>query len=84
MNVKLYSRDLETFQFQEYINRSLGLPPRSYAVDLQNRRYKCRKFQSLRYPCADVHATCARANLDLEQFIDDFCTMQRTFRIWGN
>ncbi|XP_012435595.1 uncharacterized protein LOC105762260 [Gossypium raimondii] len=84
MNAELYSRDLETFRVQEYIGRRSGLPLRSYAIDLRNRRCECRIFQTLRYPCAHVHAACARANLNVEQFIDEIYTLQRAFRIWGN
>ncbi|XP_016700025.1 uncharacterized protein [Gossypium hirsutum] len=84
MNAELYSRDLETFRVQEYIGRRSGLPPRSYAVDLRNRRCECRIFQTLRYPCVHVHAACARANLNVEQFIDEIYTLQRALRIWGN
>ncbi|KAK5792586.1 hypothetical protein PVK06_033701 [Gossypium arboreum] len=39
---------------------------------------------TLRHPCAYGHATCARANLNVEQFIDEIYTLQRTLRIWGN
>ncbi|KAL1147657.1 hypothetical protein V6Z11_A10G070200 [Gossypium hirsutum] len=70
MNAELYSRDLETFRVQEYIGRCSGFPPRSYVT--------------LRHPCAYGHATCARANLNVEQFIDEIYTLQRTLRIWGN
>ncbi|XP_017647601.2 uncharacterized protein LOC108487749 [Gossypium arboreum] len=84
MNAELYSRDLKTFRVQEYIGRRSGFPPRSYVVDLRNRRCECRIFQTLRHPCAYGHATCARANLNVEQFIDEIYTLQRTLRIWGN
>ncbi|PPS09638.1 hypothetical protein GOBAR_AA11006 [Gossypium barbadense] len=67
-----------------YIDCRSGLPPRSYAVDLRNRRCECGIFQTLRYPCAHVHAACARANLNVEQFIDKIYTLQRTLCIWGN
>ncbi|PPR99822.1 hypothetical protein GOBAR_AA20844 [Gossypium barbadense] len=38
MNAELYSRNLETFRVTEYIGRQSGIPPRSYGVDLRNRR----------------------------------------------
>ncbi|PPE01359.1 hypothetical protein GOBAR_DD01603 [Gossypium barbadense] len=84
MNVELYSCDLETFRVQEYIGHRSGLPPKSYAVDLRNRRCECRIFQTLQYPYAHVHAACARSNLNVEQFIDEIYTLQRTLCIWGN
>ncbi|KAH1131567.1 hypothetical protein J1N35_002945 [Gossypium stocksii] len=84
MNAKLYSRDLETFRVQEYIGYRSGLPPRSYVVDLRNRRCEREIFQTLRYLYVHVHATCAKANLNVEQFIDKIYTLQRTLRIWGN
>ncbi|PPD80448.1 hypothetical protein GOBAR_DD22621 [Gossypium barbadense] len=62
MNVELYSRDLETFQVQDYIGRRSGLSPRSYTVDLRNKRCECEIFQTLRYSCAHVHTACARGN----------------------
>ncbi|KAH1038936.1 hypothetical protein J1N35_040679 [Gossypium stocksii] len=49
MNVELYSHYLESFRVQEYISHRSGLLPRSYAVDLRNKHYECRKFQSLQY-----------------------------------
>ncbi|KAL1072459.1 hypothetical protein V6Z11_D11G155100 [Gossypium hirsutum] len=84
MNAELYSLDLETFRVQEYIGRRSGLPPKSYAVDLRNRRCECGIFQTLRYPCAHVHAACARAHLNVEQFNDEIYMLQRTLHIWGN
>ncbi|XP_016733475.1 uncharacterized protein [Gossypium hirsutum] len=84
MNAELYLRDLETFQVQEYIGHRSGLPPRSYVIDLRNKRCECRIFQTLRYPCAHLHAACARANLNVEQFIDEIYTLQRVLCIWGN
>ncbi|PPD92158.1 hypothetical protein GOBAR_DD10900 [Gossypium barbadense] len=81
MNAKLYSYDLETFQVQEYIGRRSSLPPRSYAVDLQSRRCECGIFQTLRYPCAHVHAACTRANLNVEQFIDEIYTFQHALEV---
>ncbi|KAL1173177.1 hypothetical protein V6Z11_A05G396400 [Gossypium hirsutum] len=84
MNAELYSCDLENFRVKEYIGRRLGLPTRLYAVDLRNKRYECKIFQTLQYPCAHVHAAPARANLNVEKFIDKIYTLQRTLRIWGN
>ncbi|PPD97727.1 hypothetical protein GOBAR_DD05237 [Gossypium barbadense] len=78
MNTELYSHDLETFRVQEYVGHLLGLPPRLYAIDLQNRHYKCGRFQTLRYSCTHVHAACAHAKLDVEQFIDEVYMLQYT------
>ncbi|PPR98458.1 hypothetical protein GOBAR_AA22192 [Gossypium barbadense] len=47
-------------------------------------RCECGIFQTLRYSCAHVHAPCARANLNVEQFIDGIYTLECTLRIWGN
>ncbi|KAH1047787.1 hypothetical protein J1N35_038571 [Gossypium stocksii] len=30
------------------------------------------------------HYACATYNLNVEQYIDDVCTLERTLRIWGN
>ncbi|XP_017604138.1 uncharacterized protein LOC108450882 [Gossypium arboreum] len=84
MNVELYSQNLETFRVTEYISRRSGIPPRSYGVDLRNRRCECRMFQALRYPCAHVVAACATYSLNVKQYIDDVYTFERTLRIWGN
>ncbi|XP_016747037.1 uncharacterized protein [Gossypium hirsutum] len=84
MNVELYSRNLETFRVTVYISRRLGISPRSYGVDLRNRWCECGMFQALRYPCAHVVAACATYSLNVEQYIDDVCTLERTLRIWGN
>ncbi|PPR89550.1 hypothetical protein GOBAR_AA31138 [Gossypium barbadense] len=84
MNVEIYSRRLETFRVTETISRRPGIPPRSYGVDLQNRRCDCRRFQTLHYPCAHVVAACAKVNLNVEQFIDDVYTLERTLCVWEN
>ncbi|KAK5824337.1 hypothetical protein PVK06_019108 [Gossypium arboreum] len=84
MNVEIYSRRLETFRVTETINRRPGIPPRSYGVDLRNRRCDCRRFQTLHYPCAHVVAACAKVNLNVEQFIDDVYTLERTLCVWEN
>ncbi|PPR82927.1 hypothetical protein GOBAR_AA37788 [Gossypium barbadense] len=70
MNAELYSRNLETFRVIEYIGHQLGIPPRM--------------FQILQYPCAHMVATCATYNLNVEKYIDDVYTLERTLRIWGN
>ncbi|PPE00050.1 hypothetical protein GOBAR_DD02942 [Gossypium barbadense] len=82
--IEVVQKAMATFRVQEYIGRYLGLPPRSYAVDLRNRRCECGIFQTLRYPCAHVHAACVRANLNVEQFIDEIYTLQHALRLWGN
>ncbi|XP_016747576.2 uncharacterized protein [Gossypium hirsutum] len=84
MNVELYSRNLKIFQVTEYISRRSGISPRSYGVDLRNRRCECGMFQTLRYPCAHVVAACAIYSLNVEQYIDDVYTLERTLHIWGN
>ncbi|PPD79166.1 hypothetical protein GOBAR_DD23914 [Gossypium barbadense] len=84
MNAKLYSRNLETFRVIEYIDHRSGTPPRSYRVDLQNRRYKCEMFQTLRYSCAHVVAACTTYNLNVKKYIDDVYTLECMLRIWGN
>ncbi|XP_017613766.1 uncharacterized protein LOC108458881 [Gossypium arboreum] len=84
MNVELYSQNLETFPVTEYINRRSRIPPRSYGVDLRNRRCECGMFQALRYPCAHVVAACATYSLNVKQYINDVYTLERTLRIWGN
>ncbi|XP_040967943.1 uncharacterized protein [Gossypium hirsutum] len=84
MNVELYSRNLETFRVTEYISRRSGIPPRSYGVDLRNRRCEYGMFQALRYLYAHVVAACATYSLNVEQYIDDVYKLERTLRIWGN
>ncbi|KAK5776685.1 hypothetical protein PVK06_044646 [Gossypium arboreum] len=84
MNVKIYSRRHETFRVTETIGRRPGIPLRSYGVDLCNRRCDCRRFQTLHYPCAHVVAACAKVNLNVEQFVDDVYTLERTLRVWEN
>ncbi|PPD72234.1 hypothetical protein GOBAR_DD30875 [Gossypium barbadense] len=53
-------------------------------IETGHARCECEIFQTLRYPCAHVHAACSRANLNVEQFIDEIYTLQCTLRIWGN
>ncbi|PPS12371.1 hypothetical protein GOBAR_AA08276 [Gossypium barbadense] len=67
-----------------FYSRRSGIPPRSYRVDLRNKRCECGMFQALRYPCAHVVAACATYSLNVEQYIDDVYMLERTLRIWGN
>ncbi|PPS12816.1 hypothetical protein GOBAR_AA07818 [Gossypium barbadense] len=62
MNVEIYSQGHETFHVTETIGCRPGIPPRSYGVDLRNRRCDCRRFQTLHYPCAHFVAVCAKEN----------------------
>ncbi|XP_012480850.1 uncharacterized protein LOC105795735 [Gossypium raimondii] len=84
MNVEIYSRRLETFRVTESISRQPGVPTRSYGVDLRNRRCECRRFETLHYPCAHVMAACAKVNVNVEQYVDDVYTLERTLRVWEN
>ncbi|PPS11976.1 hypothetical protein GOBAR_AA08658 [Gossypium barbadense] len=70
--------------FSATFYRRSGISPRSYGVDLRNRRCECGMFQTLRYPCAHVVAACAIYSLNVEQYIDDVYTLERTLHIWGN
>ncbi|XP_040960194.1 uncharacterized protein [Gossypium hirsutum] len=84
MTVEVYSRHNETFRVTETIGRRPGIPPRSYGVDLRNRWCDCRRFQTLHYPCAHVMAACAKVGLNIEQFIDEVYTIERTLPVWEN
>ncbi|PPD96625.1 hypothetical protein GOBAR_DD06344 [Gossypium barbadense] len=84
MNVEIYSRRLETFRVTETISPRPGIPTRSYGVDLRNRRCECKRFETVHYPCAHVVAACAKVNLDVEQYVDDMYTLERTLRVWEN
>ncbi|KAK5792550.1 hypothetical protein PVK06_033665 [Gossypium arboreum] len=84
MTVEVYSRRNETFRVTETIGHRPGIPPRSYGVDLRNRRCDCRRFQTLHYPCAHVVAACAKVSLNVEHFIDEVYTLAHTLRVWEN
>ncbi|XP_040940151.1 uncharacterized protein [Gossypium hirsutum] len=84
MNIEVYSQRNETFRVTETIGRRPGIPPKSYGVDLRNRRCDCRRFQTLHYPCAHVVAACAKVSLNVDQFIDEVYTLERTLRVWEN
>ncbi|XP_052482535.1 uncharacterized protein LOC128036037 [Gossypium raimondii] len=84
MTVEVYSRHNETFRVTETIGCRPSIPPRSYGVDLRNRRCDCRRFQTLHFPCAHVVAACAKVGLNVEQFIDEVYTIERTLRVWEN
>ncbi|PPD83304.1 hypothetical protein GOBAR_DD19757 [Gossypium barbadense] len=81
MNVKIYSRRLETFRVSDTIGRRPGIPHRSYGVDLRNKRCECRRFETLYYPCALVVVACAKVNLNVEQYVDDVYMLERTLRV---
>ncbi|XP_052488579.1 uncharacterized protein LOC128041895 [Gossypium raimondii] len=84
MTVQVYSRHNETFRVTEIIGCRPSTPPRSYGVDLRNRRCDCRRFQTLHFPCAHVVVACAKVGLNVEQFIDEVYTIERTLRVWEN
>ncbi|XP_016747433.1 uncharacterized protein [Gossypium hirsutum] len=84
MTVEVYSRHNETFRVTETIGCRPSIPPRSYGVDLRNRRCDCRRFQTLYFPCAHVVEACAKVGLNVEQFIDEVYTIKRTLRVWEN
>ncbi|PPR83679.1 hypothetical protein GOBAR_AA37031 [Gossypium barbadense] len=84
MNIEVYSQRNETFRVTETIGRRPGIPPKSYGVDLRNRWCDCRRFQTLHYPCAHVVAACAKVSLNVDQFIDEVYTLERTLRVWEN
>ncbi|PPD99558.1 hypothetical protein GOBAR_DD03422 [Gossypium barbadense] len=84
MTVEVYSRHNKTFRVTETIGCRPGIPPRSYGVDLRNRRCDCMRFQTLHFPCAHVVAACAKVGLNVEQFIDEVYTIERTLRVWEN
>ncbi|PPD93407.1 hypothetical protein GOBAR_DD09653 [Gossypium barbadense] len=89
MTIEVYSRHNETFRVIETIDRRLGIPPKSYGVDLRNKRCDCRRFQTLHYPCTHypcthVVAACAKVRLNVEQFIDEVYTIERTLSVWEN
>ncbi|XP_016694455.1 uncharacterized protein [Gossypium hirsutum] len=84
MAVEVYSRHNETFRVTETIDHRPSIPPRSYGVDLRNRRCDCRRFQTLYYPCAHVVAACAKVGLNVEQFINEVYTIERTLHVWEN
>lgn len=84
MNVEVYSRRNETFRVIEAIGRRPGIPLRSYGVDLRNRCCDCRRFQTLHYPCAHVVAACTKVSLNVDQFIDEVYTLERTLHVWEN
>ncbi|PPS19047.1 hypothetical protein GOBAR_AA01540 [Gossypium barbadense] len=64
MNVEVYLLRNETFRVTETIGHRPGIPPRSYGVDLRNRRCDCKRFQTLHYPCAHVVAACTKVSLN--------------------
>ncbi|PPR86502.1 hypothetical protein GOBAR_AA34196 [Gossypium barbadense] len=72
------------FRVTETIGHQLGIPPRSYKIDLQNRWCDCRSFQTLHCPFAHVVTACAKVPLNVEQFIDKVYTLESTLRVWEN
>ncbi|KAH1131034.1 hypothetical protein J1N35_002412, partial [Gossypium stocksii] len=78
MNAELYSQNLETFQVTEYISRRLRILPRSYRVDLQNRRYKCGMFQTLRRVKGRPTTMRIQNDMDIREQVDPKrCTICR-------
>ncbi|PPR81779.1 hypothetical protein GOBAR_AA38932 [Gossypium barbadense] len=69
---------------KETIGHRLGISPRSYGVDLRNKRCDCRRFQTLHYPCVHVMAACAKVSLNIEKFIDEVYSFERALCVWDN
>ncbi|PPD76416.1 hypothetical protein GOBAR_DD26661 [Gossypium barbadense] len=61
-----------------------SIPPRFYRVDLRNKWYDCRKFQTVHYPCTHVVADCAHVSINAKLYIDEVYTLECTLCIWGN
>ncbi|PPD90681.1 hypothetical protein GOBAR_DD12382 [Gossypium barbadense] len=57
MTVEVYSRHNKTFRVTETIGRRPSIPPRSYGVDLRNRRCDSRRFQTLHFPLYTIKRT---------------------------
>ncbi|PPD71575.1 hypothetical protein GOBAR_DD31526 [Gossypium barbadense] len=84
MDVELYSQQFGTFQVTDFIGCQPGIPPRSYRVDLQNRRCDYGRFQSLCYPSAHGVTACACTFRNVEQYIDEVYTLKCILCVWGN
>ncbi|PPD94395.1 hypothetical protein GOBAR_DD08581 [Gossypium barbadense] len=78
---KLADGKVDECRITKTISRRLGVPPRSYGVDLRNRRCNYRRFRTLHNPCAHVVAACANVSLNVEQFIDEVYTLKRTLHV---
>ncbi|PPD77431.1 hypothetical protein GOBAR_DD25644 [Gossypium barbadense] len=71
MNVQLYYRHYETFRVTKTIDFRPSILPRSYGVDLLNRRCDCGEFQTLHYLCVHVIAAYAEHSINVGQYIDE-------------
>ncbi|PPS07159.1 hypothetical protein GOBAR_AA13492 [Gossypium barbadense] len=82
----VYSDPEELFIGQRFENKEeyVFAIKRSYGFDLRNRQCDCRRFQTLHYHCAHVVAACAKVSLNVDQFIDEVYTLERTLRVWEN
>ncbi|KAK5771811.1 hypothetical protein PVK06_048055 [Gossypium arboreum] len=78
------SSDGEVDECRKTISCRPSIPPRSYGVDLRNRRCDCRRFQTFHYPCAHVVAACAKVSFNVDQFTNEVYTLERTLRVWEN
>ncbi|PPD82720.1 hypothetical protein GOBAR_DD20335 [Gossypium barbadense] len=71
--------------YVEVVRKALAVNSRrAQTMNAELYSHDLETFRTLRYPCAHVHAACAKANLNVEQFIDEIYMLQRALRIWGN
>ncbi|PPS05387.1 hypothetical protein GOBAR_AA15267 [Gossypium barbadense] len=70
MNVEIYSRCHETFRVTETIGRRPV-----YHLD---------PMELISVTDGVIAGACAKVNLNVEQFVDDVYTLERTLRVWEN
>ncbi|KAH1120508.1 hypothetical protein J1N35_003668 [Gossypium stocksii] len=70
INIEVYSRRNETFRVTETIGRRPGIPPRSYGL--------------ISEIDGAIVGACAKVSLNVDQFIDEVYTLERTLRVWEN
>ncbi|KAH1082788.1 hypothetical protein J1N35_022549 [Gossypium stocksii] len=62
----------------------LGIVRGEYHVDLKQRTYNCRSFDTLGFQCAHASAACSNQRLDHMSFVDEVYKLEHMYNAWRN
>ncbi|PPS04845.1 hypothetical protein GOBAR_AA15812 [Gossypium barbadense] len=70
------------FRVTEFDRSNQGIVGGQYRVHLTNRTCDCGRFDTLRYPCAHVIATCQNLRLDPISYVDEVYKIEYMYNVW--
>ncbi|KAK5792573.1 hypothetical protein PVK06_033688 [Gossypium arboreum] len=81
MHTVCHDRDNLWFRVKEFEKPYEGIIGGQYRVHLRNRTCDCRRFDTLRYPCAHVIADCQNLRLDLMSYVDEVYKLETMYNV---